>query len=90
MKAVELLVSGRVQGVYFRASTRDEASKRGLTGWCMNNADGSVSAFVQGEAKLVDEMIEWCRKGPMMANVINLNIKEVPLEDLSSFEIRRY
>lgn len=66
---VQVLIEGRVQGVFFRASTRDEARARGLTGWVRNLPDGRVAALFEGDKRIVDSMLAWCRKGPAYAYV---------------------
>ncbi|MBI3503358.1 MAG: acylphosphatase [Proteobacteria bacterium] len=62
-------VAGRVQGVWFRGWTVENAQSRGLHGWVRNRKDGSVEACFAGPSKLVDDMVEACRKGPPMARV---------------------
>jgi acylphosphatase len=66
---VRVVVSGRVQGVFFRASCTEQARRRGLGGWVRNLPDGRVEAVFEGEEPQVDEMIEWCRHGPPGARV---------------------
>jgi acylphosphatase len=67
--AVEVLIRGRVQGVYFRAWTEEQAARRGLAGWVRNNPDRTVSALFVGRRDIVDEMLEACRDGPLDARV---------------------
>lgn len=62
-KRAHVYVSGRVQGVFFRATTRDEARSRGITGWVKNLPDGRVEAVFEGEEKKVQEMIDFCHEG---------------------------
>ncbi len=64
-----LRVSGRVQGVWFRESTRREAERLGVRGWVRNCADGSVEAVFEGDAGPVAELVEWSRSGPPRARV---------------------
>ena len=66
---VSLLISGRVQGVFFRLKTKEEAGKLGLTGWVKNNGDGSVEILAEGDKDKLDELIDWCKKGPQHAQV---------------------
>jgi acylphosphatase len=66
---VRVVVSGRVQGVFFRAACADEARRRGLGGWVRNVADGRVEAVFEGPRTQVEAMVEWCRRGPGGARV---------------------
>jgi acylphosphatase len=75
-----VIVTGRVQGVFYRASCRDEAVARGLSGWVRNNRDGSVEAAFEGPDADVRAMIEWCRAGPPSASVEDVAVTwEAPL-----------
>ncbi len=69
-----LVIHGLVQGVYFRASTRDEAVALGVGGWVRNLPDGSVEALFEGEKKKVEQMVAWCYKGPAGAQVIKVDL----------------
>jgi acylphosphatase len=69
MIALRLVVRGRVQGVGFRYAMQDAATMHGVTGWVRNRRDGTVEAFVQGEAPAVDAVFAWCRRGPPAARV---------------------
>jgi acylphosphatase len=69
-----LLVSGRVQGVYYRQSTVEEARRRGLTGWVRNLPDGRVEAEAEGERAEVLALVEWCRSGPPAARVDGVEV----------------
>ncbi len=71
-KQVKLVISGLVQGVFFRVSTRDRALQLGLDGWVKNVPDGRVATCVSGEIKAVDEFITWCQSGPKKARVNNI------------------
>ena len=73
---VHVVISGKVQGVWFRASTKQKADELGVTGWVKNTADGNVEAVFEAEKAVIDEMIAWCWVGPPRANVID--IKMVP------------
>lgn len=80
MIRVRTVVSGLVQGVFFRASTRQEAESKGLSGWVRNLADGRVEAVFEGDERAVEEMIEWCRVGPPGAVVSGVDVvREEPL-----------
>ena len=65
----QVLISGRVQGVFYRAYTRDQAVARGLTGWVRNLPDGRVAAVFEGNREKIDSMLAWCREGPPYAYV---------------------
>jgi len=66
---LHVLIEGRVQGVFFRASTRDEARARALSGWVRNRPDGRVEAVFEGDKRVVENMLAWCHKGPPYAYV---------------------
>jgi len=69
-----VIVSGRVQGVFFRSETQDEALRLGLTGWVRNLPDGRVEAVFEGEKDMVERLIEWCRHGPLGASVTKVEV----------------
>jgi len=71
---IHVLVSGKVQGVFFRSSTKDKAEEMGLSGWVRNLADGRVEAVFEGEKENVDKIVGWCRKGPEYARVTGIEI----------------
>ncbi|MBF0434089.1 MAG: acylphosphatase [Magnetococcales bacterium] len=85
-----LIIRGRVQGVWYRASTRNQAVKLGLSGWVQNLADGSVAVLVSGPPHDVLSLIEWCRQGPPGARVEQVDIEECHEPAPSpGFEIKR-
>ncbi len=69
-----VFISGKVQGVFFRAHTRDEATKRGVKGWVRNLPDGRVEAVFEGEEDNVRDLINWCREGPPFARVEDVEV----------------
>jgi acylphosphatase len=89
-KASALLrITGRVQGVWYRASAASEAKRLGLTGWIRNVPDGSVVALAQGRREDVSAFIEWCRSGPPSAEVKNVHTDWLDkAEDLPTFSVR--
>jgi len=89
VKRVRVLVSGDVQGVGFRWSTRDEAAGRGLNGWVRNLADGRVEAVFEGPPGNVDEMVAWCRRGPRWATVSRVEAVEEEPTGETGFAIAR-
>ena len=85
---IHVLIEGRVHGVYFRASTRDEARARGLAGWVRNLADGRVEALFEGERPVLENMLAWCRQGPPQAHVDHLEVEwQLYLGDLADFHM---
>lgn len=75
LKQVTLIVRGRVQGVYFRASAQREAKRLGLTGWVRNRADGSVEMCVEGEEEPLREVVGWAHHGPTSAHVEKVDVR---------------
>jgi len=69
-----VVISGRVQGVFFRSETQDEAVRQGLTGWVRNLPDGRVEAVFEGEKDRVEALIEFCRRGPPGARVTRVEV----------------
>lgn len=89
MIARRLVVHGRVQGVWFRDSTRREAERLGVVGWVRNRADGTVEAWAQGDDHAVRALQEWCGDGPPRAEVTAVDAEDVPADpELSGFAIR--
>lgn len=87
---VQLTIRGRVQGVYFRASTLYEAQRLGLTGWVRNCADGSVETVAEGSKNKVEVFIAWCRVGPSGARVEDIDVRwQAASQEFTGFEIRR-
>ncbi|HYC85861.1 MAG TPA: acylphosphatase [Chryseosolibacter sp.] len=89
IKSFSIKVSGKVQGVFFRASAREKADAVGVTGFVRNEADGSVYIEVQGEEDAIEEFIHWCRQGPPRARVDRCEVREIDGGDYQDFEVRR-
>ena len=89
MKRLRIKVEGRVQGVFYRASTQSKALELGLSGWVKNQPDGSVLIEVQGNTEVLDKMIKWCKEVPIMARIDNLDQEDIPVEAGTSFDIIR-
>ena len=83
-----VLVSGRVQGVFFRDSCRRAAQAAGLAGWARNLADGRVEACFEGDAGAVDRMVDWCRRGPRHAAVTGVEVIDETPRGERGFSIR--
>jgi acylphosphatase len=87
---VHLLVSGRVQGVAFRAYTEDEARRLGVRGWVRNLRDGRVEAEAEGDRAAVEALVAWCRRGPPSARVDGVEVEWGEWRgDLGEFQTRR-
>ncbi len=84
-----VFVTGRVQGVYFRATTRETAREKGVDGWVKNLDDGRVEAVFEGEKQAVEAMIEWCHTGSPRARVDDVDVEYSDPEGIDGFEIRR-
>lgn len=76
MKRVKVKIFGSVQGIFFRANTKDLAYKLGVKGWVRNAPEGSVEVLFEGEDQAVDKIVNWCRKGPIGARVERVETKE--------------
>jgi acylphosphatase len=88
VKAVALRVTGRVQGVSFRAYAAREARRLEVAGWVRNAADGSVEVHAEGAAGAVDELVAWCRTGSPAAGVEAVEVSEVGAEGMTAFGVR--
>jgi acylphosphatase len=89
LSRVHLTVSGRVQGVAFRASAAEEARRLGLRGWVRNLPDGRVEAEAEGAREAVERLVAWCRRGPPAARVDDLTVAWGEARgELPAFEIR--
>ncbi|MGB3617311.1 MAG: acylphosphatase [Catalinimonas sp.] len=89
-RSVLVRVRGRVQGVSFRASTQSKARRLGLSGWVRNEPDGqTVLVEAHGPAARVDELIEWCRRGPRLARVDGVDVSEAAPAAHKGFRITR-
>ena len=83
-----MVVTGQVQGVFFRDSTRREAASRGVAGWVCNRADGAVEAVFEGTEPDVEALVAFCSRGPRGADVHDVTTRDEEPEGLSGFEVR--
>ena len=83
-----VFVSGKVQGVYYRANTRDTARETGVDGWVKNLADGRVEAVFEGPEEAVEAMVEWCHEGSPAAEVEDVEVEYGEPDGEDGFEIR--
>ena len=84
-----LHIHGRVQGVFFRQSTRTEAQRLGLTGYARNNPDGTVTIEAEGSAEALNELEAWCHQGPPAARVDKVEVEVGEVQGYQTFEVRR-
>lgn len=83
-------IRGRVQGVYYRQSTREKAEELGITGRIQNLPDESVEMIATGEEGQLDRLLAWCRVGPPAAEVSSVEVAEIPLQTFEKFRIQRF
>ncbi len=89
MRARRVVAHGRVQGVFFRDETRQQAHRHGLAGWVRNRADGGVEAHLEGPSDAVEAVEAWIRDGgPPRARVTEIEADDVEVEGLEGFEVR--
>jgi acylphosphatase len=89
MRTVEIIVGGRVQGVFYRQSTREKALELGLTGYVENLSNGSVRILASGEEQGLEALYKWCRSGPPQARVDFISRATIPFLEFRDFSIRR-
>jgi acylphosphatase len=88
MVRYRVLISGRVQGVYFRGSCQRMAEQHGVSGWVRNLADGNVEAVFEGPAEQVSRLVEWSHHGPRSAVVEAVHVELQQPQGISGFEVR--
>ncbi|MCX6748630.1 MAG: acylphosphatase [Candidatus Pacearchaeota archaeon] len=86
-KASRIYIFGTVQGVFFRNFVKENAEKKKVKGYIRNKEDGSVEAWLEGDSKAVEEMIELCKKGPEHSVINRLDIVEESLQEMKEFKI---
>jgi acylphosphatase len=86
-RAFDLVVTGHVQGVFYRAAMREQAGRLGITGWARNEPDGTVRAHVEGSEEALTELLHWCAEGPPAARVAEVHRHEVEPEAAPGFDI---
>jgi len=89
METVHLLISGKVQGVFFRDSSRMVAQKLNITGWIKNRQDDKVEAMISGDEKDLQAFINWCKSGPDRAEVEEVIVSKQEKTSFERFEIKR-
>ena len=89
MATVHLLITGKVQGVFFRASAKEKAIELALSGWVKNTPDENVEATVSGTPEAIENFVAWCRQGPSRAQVTGVQVTPKPDSGFSGFEVIR-
>ena len=84
----QLTIRGKVQGVFFRASTKEKAVELGLRGYVKNMPNGDVFLEAVGDRSALDKLVLWARKGPLLARVASVDVMETDVKDFTDFEIR--
>jgi acylphosphatase len=88
MRHANIHTFGTVQGVFYRHTAKEKADILGLTGFVRNEEDGSVYTEVEGEDTAVDEFINWCKKGPMLAKIDKVDVTDGPMQQFSGFTLK--
>ena len=89
MSTVHLIISGKVQGVFFRATAKEIADKLGVNGWVKNTPEGNVEAMATGTQEQIESFVAWCKKGPPKAKVENVEVSKADETPFSGFEVKR-
>jgi len=89
LQTISIIVSGKVQGVFFRQSTKDKANQLDIKGEVRNLSNGNVEIIATGTKEQLDKLIEWCKKGPPRADVTGVDVQEVSLQTFHHFKIVR-
>jgi len=86
-RAVDVTVTGMVQGVFFRAEAQQEAYRLGVAGWVRNEPDGTVAAHLEGAPGAVEAMVAWCREGPRRARVERVDVRDAEATGAKGFDV---
>ncbi|OQP49404.1 acylphosphatase [Niastella populi] len=89
LQTISITVSGIVQGVYYRQSTKEKALELGISGIVKNLPDGNVHILATGSPHLLDQLVQWCKQGPVHAKVTSVNVEQVADEVFMGFVIQR-
>ena len=89
METVHLVIKGKVQGVYYRASAKEKANELGIKGWIKNAPGGQVEVMAAGNKEELEKFIGWCRRGPKHAEVSDIIVTTREEQDFSDFTIKR-
>ena len=89
MKCLQIIIRGKVQGVWFRVSTRNKAQELGVFGIVKNQSDGSVYVEVEGDESSLKKFVEWCYEGSEFSRVDTVEISEIEMKNFTDFKIMR-
>ena len=89
METVHLVIKGKVQGVYYRASAKEKANELGIKGWIKNTPRGHVEVMASGSKEQLEKFMEWCRQGPKYADVSDMIVTKVEQENFNDFSIKK-
>lgn len=87
MRTIRMIVKGKVQGVYYRASAKKTAGQLSIRGWIKNLPDRNVEINAIGSEELIQKFIDWCRQGPLGAVVHEVIVEDIPEEEFTEFRI---
>ena len=90
IKHYNITITGKVQGVFYRASAKEKAQKLGIKGFVKNQPDGSVYLEAEGELSSLEQLVEWCYKGPEKAIVEKITKIEAPLKNFEKFTVQYF
>ena len=88
MPAIHLLIKGKVQGVYYRASAKEKAKSLGITGWVKNTPEGFVEIMANGRQEVLEQMVTWCNVGPSAAIVLEVIVTKMGEQNFNAFLIK--
>jgi acylphosphatase len=86
-QGIHVFVTGKVQGVYYRETTRKVARQLGVSGWVRNLRDGRVELKAFACKNKIDQLLTYCRKGPILARVLQVEVEPIPVETVSGFQV---
>jgi acylphosphatase len=89
LQTISITVSGVVQGVYYRQSTKEKALELGVSGIVKNLPDGNVHVLATGTADQLDQLVQWCKQGPKHARVNSVNVEQIDAQEFFGFTIQR-
>lgn len=89
METKHLIISGKVQGVFYRATAKKKAGELNIHGWIKNTSEGNVEAMVTGNTQQIEDFIKWCKSGPDRAVVEEVRIDKQKFREFDSFKIKR-